>query len=400
MSLPETVEQAKSPSSSTGSLVIHGVFPPPVTGMSLCTAAIAKLLEERMPVTKFNWSNSSPTITGKFRLSKMLRALSSPLRLLFGSKADHAVFYTPCNAGLAFVFNLLAIMAAKVRGYRCVLHHHYYHYLNNYQWRTQFFAWVLGPQDLQLVLCPDMEHRLREKYGQRLSIAIIPSTIQLLTIDQQAELPGRSPHTEGRPFRLGLICNLQMAKGLDTVVDVLRELQRRGRKVQLVLAGPLQSQIERSFLEAAQSELGDAIDYRGPVYGAAKLAFYQDIDVMLFPTRYPDAQPLVITEAFSYGCPVISYGRGCIPGMMADQQHWSIAPGQDFIEPASKLIEQWMDNSRSYSEARVTARRRYESMIVEAETAVSDFEQWVRGEQTDGFVRRENQVSNGAACGV
>ncbi len=224
-------------------LVSHGVFPPPVTGMSLCTDAITSLLAERISTSRFNWSNSSSTITGGFRFFKMIRAISSPFRLLFGGKAVQAVFYTPCNAGLAFIFNLMAILAAKVRGYRCVLHHHYYQYLNHYQWRTQFFAWVLGPNDLQIVLCPDMEQRLRNKYGQRLPIAIIPSTVQMLAGDSLQELPARKADRNDRVFRLGLICNLQMAKGLDTVVDVLRELLRRGRKVQLVLAGPLQSNI-------------------------------------------------------------------------------------------------------------------------------------------------------------
>lgn len=404
ISPPEAAEKAgnahsrESQLSETCSLTVHGVFPPPVTGMSLCTDAISKLLEERIPVTKFNWSNSSSAITGAFRFFKLLRAISSPFRLLFGNKTKQAVFYTPCNAGLAFAFNLIAIVAAKLRGYRCVLHHHYYLYLNHYQWRTQIFAWVLGPRDLQLVLCPDMEQRLRAKYGMRLPIAIMPSTVQLLTVEAPTETPTQSARAVGQVFRIGLICNLQMAKGLDTVVDVLRELRRRGRNVQLVLAGPLHSNVERNFLEVAQREFEEAIDHRGPVYGAEKRAFFQDVDVKLFPTRYPDAQPLVITEAFSYGCPVISYGRGCIPGMMSELTSWSIPPCEDFVIPAVVQIEKWIDDFASYSHARIAARHRFDEMIAEARTSLLSFERWIRGDLVDGFVRSEPRYSDGQAC--
>jgi glycosyltransferase involved in cell wall biosynthesis len=260
-------------------------------------------------------------------------------------------------------------------------------------------AWVLGPNGLQIVLCPDMEQRLRRLYGPQLPIAIIPSTIQLLAVNFEPEAVKDPAALSHGPIRIGHISNLQMAKGLDTVVEVLRVLRQRGRQVQLVLAGPVQSPLEQKFIDAAKQEFGPSLDYRGPVYGADKRRFFRDIHVKLFPTRYPDAQPLVVTEAFAFGCPVISYGRGCIPGMMGPAVEWSIPPADDFVEPAVRQIEGWIDDSASYANASRIARGRFDALMEEARQSMTEFERWVRREPDHGFVRRGSEISSATTCG-
>lgn len=385
---PSKLPQVNGSDAGDCGLTVHAVLPPPVTGMTLCTEALAAAMSKRMPVRRFNWSNGSAKITNWFRIVKAVRAMSTPFRLLFGSRPQTAVFYMPSNAGLAVVWNILALGAARLRGYRGALHHHYYGYLNERKWRIKLLGWVLGPNGLQIVLCPDMEQRLRKFYGLRLPIAIVPSTIQLLATGFEPENSKAGIDGGQGPFRIGLISNLQMAKGLDTLLEVLRELLRRGRNVQLVLAGPTFSDVEKRLIESAQQEFGPALDYRGPVYNEQKRQFFRDIHVMLFPTRYPDAQPLVITEAFAFGCPAISYGRGCIPGMMGAEKDWSIPPCEDFVAPAVEKIENWMDGPALFEFASQTARDRFDALTDEAQRSMENFERWVRGENVPGFVRR------------
>ena len=172
------------------------------------------------------------------------------------------------------------------------------------------------------------------------------------------------------------------------MIDVLRTLRQRGRQVQLVLAGPVQSPLERDVIEAAQREFGPSLDYRGPVYGEEKRRFFRDIHVKLFPTRYPDAQPLVISEAFAFACPVISYGRGCIPGMMGSATSWSIPPASDFVAPAVRQIEGWIDDPASYAIASRNVRERFDVLMEEARQSLADFESWICRETDRGFVRR------------
>jgi glycosyltransferase involved in cell wall biosynthesis len=370
---------------------VHAVLPPPVTGMTLCTECVADAVERRIAVRRYNWSNGSSTITKWFRFVKMLRALGTPVRLLLRSRPQHGVFYMPCNAGVATIYNFLAILTARLRGYRCVLHHHFYRYVDRFQWRIKILTGLLGKHDLQILLCPEMEIRFRSLYGEMLPLAIIPSSIQLL----QAGTPSYRPPGERRtPFYLGHISNLQMTKGLDTVIEVLRALRERGRDVRLILAGPIQSPIEQQLIDKAKEEFGHTLDYRGAVYGADKHRFFEDLHVKLFPTRYPDAQPLVITEAFSYSRPVIAFAQGCIPSMVSEQTGWSIPRDASFVPAAVAQIESWIDNPITYDDACRAAYARYVSMLKEASEALDNFVGWVCNEPAPDFVRRGTNSVN------
>jgi glycosyltransferase involved in cell wall biosynthesis len=308
--------------------------------------------------------------------------------VLFSRRAEQHVFYMPSNAGFALYFNLLAIAAARIRGYRCVLHHHIYIYLNRYDWRMKLLDRLLGVEGLHVVLCPHMEQQLRSRYNCRAAVAIVPSAIQLLQSSFAAAVPTALPDAPPKRFCLGHLGNLSMAKGLDLAIDTLRALRRNNRDVKLVLAGPVQSKREAHLIEEAKQEFADRFEYRGPVYGDEKRRFFEEIDAVLFPTRYPDAQPLVITETFGFGRPVLYYGRGCIPGMMGSKTDWSIAVTDDFVARAVPLIEAWIDDPQGFPDACRFARRRYDDLLTEANRAFEDFVLWVRGESPPGFAHR------------
>ncbi|MGE3243082.1 MAG: glycosyltransferase family 4 protein [Pirellulales bacterium] len=372
-------------------LTVHGVLPPPVTGMTACTQSLIELTRPLLKVDSYNWSNSMPKITPRFRLAKLVRALGSPWKLLFSRRAEQHVFYMPANSGLALYLNMFAIAAARIRGYRCALHHHIYTYLNRYDWRIELLDLLLGQNGLHLVLCPHMEQQLRALYSCRPAIAVVPSSIQLLQSSFAKDDPVPLSALPQR-FRLGHIANLSIAKGLPIAIDTLRALRQAGSDVQLVLAGPVQSQVEQRMIVEAQAEFGSALEYRGPVYGAEKRRFYDEVHVVLFPTRYPDAQPLVVTEAFGCGRPVLSYGRGCIPGMMGARAEWSIDPSADFVAQATRQIRSWEEDGRAFAAACLYARQRYEQMLADADSAINDFVTWVRGRGTDGFEHQDSQA--------
>lgn len=382
----EIVELSDSEMREHCALTVHGVLPPPVTGMTACTQSMIDLMARRMPVQTYNWSNGARRLSLRFRLSKAVRAQLTPWKLLFGQRAKCHVFYMPSNAGMPLFFNMLAIATARIRGYRCALHHHIYTYLNRYDWRMQTLDRLLGAKGVHVVLCPHMEQQLRRLYDCRASVVIVPSAIQLLQSPLAAEAPAIAPTTTPEPFCLGLLGNLSVAKGLDLAIDTHRALQQSGRNVRLVLAGPAQSKLEERLIDEARREFGDSVEYRGPVYGDAKRRFFDDVHAILFPTRYPDAQPLVITEAFGFGRPVISYGRGCIPSMMGTKQEWSIPVEEDYVARTVPQIDAWLDDLQAYGAASRFARQRYEELIADAQRALEAFVLWVGGEPPAGFV--------------
>jgi glycosyltransferase involved in cell wall biosynthesis len=367
-------------------VTIHGVMPPPVTGMTLCTKSVLDAISQRRTVHTFNWSNGASSITAWFRTVKAVRALFSAFTLLISRCPKNSVFYMPVNSGMALHLNILAAMAARLRGYRCAFHHHIYKYLDRRDWRVKTIDRLLGPRGLHIVLCPHMESSLRRLYECQTPVAIVPSTIQLLQAEWIPPPINESEQVSLNPFYLGHISNLQVAKGLDSVIEVLRALRERGHDARLILAGPTHSQLERNMIEQAAKEFGAMIDYRGPVYGAEKERFFNDIHVKLFPTRYPDAQPLVITESFAFSRPAISYGRGCIPGMMGPAKDWSIATDADFVSAAAGQIERWISAPTEYTSARRLARRRFDTMLEEAAESLDNFIHWIFREPDNGFV--------------
>lgn len=382
-------KQASDCSPRSGcAITVHGVLPPPVTGMSACTRSMIDLMAARMPVESYSWSNGAPQLSLWFRLSKAVRAQLSPWKLLFSRRREQHVFYMPSNAGAALYLNWLAIAAARVRGYRCAVHHHIYIYLTRYDWRIKVLDRLLGRDGLHVVLCPDMERRLRSLYDCRASIAIVPSTLQLLQSSFAPAAPAATDRSPDEPFCLGLIGNLSLAKGLDVAIDTLRALCQRGRDVRLILAGPTQSSVETELIDQAREEFGSHLDYRGPVYQEEKQRFFGDLQALIFPTRYPDAQPLVVTETFAFGRPVVSYGRGCIPSMMGTRASWSIDTSDDFVARAVPQIEAWMDNPEQYADDCRFARGRYETLLADAARAIDAFVDWVGGNPPAGFVHR------------
>jgi glycosyltransferase involved in cell wall biosynthesis len=111
--------------------------------------------------------------------------------------------------------------------------------------------------------------------------------------------------------QVGFLSNLNPEKGLNVVIDAAIRCHERGLDIEFVIAGPTVGAEAADDISWARKSFGDFIEIRGPVSGQAKAAFFETVDVFLFPSRYRcEAQPLVSLEAMSYGLPIIALCRG------------------------------------------------------------------------------------------
>jgi glycosyltransferase involved in cell wall biosynthesis len=95
----------------------------------------------------------------------------------------------------------------------------------------------------------------------------------------------------------------------------------------------------------AVTELGDRLDYRGPLWNSDKNRFYCDIDIFIFPTLYAnEAQPTVIFEAQAAGAFVAAFERGGISAQMSEDD-LLVAREEDFIVHTLSWLQ------RSYGKA-------------------------------------------------
>jgi glycosyltransferase involved in cell wall biosynthesis len=153
---------------------------------------------------------------------------------------------------------------------------------------------------------------------------------------------GTKPPGVRRRLVLGHISNLSVEKGFDLVIDTFDAAVRAGLDVAMVVAGPTRTPREREILDSALSRHGDRVQYRGPVYGEEKEAFYRDVDILLFPTRYRnEADPLVVLEAIDRGVAVIAYERGCIAEHVPPDAGFVIPSGGDFVASALAVVEEY-----------------------------------------------------------
>ena len=98
------------------------------------------------------------------------------------------------------------------------------------------------------------------------------------------------------------------------------------------------------------------LEYRGALYGADKDAFFEAIDVFIFPTRYKnEAQPTVIFEAMSRGVPILSYERGCIKGQVGgagavfDQK-------ADFSIAVTSCLKAYLNDTEGFHQLRLKSK--------------------------------------------
>jgi glycosyltransferase involved in cell wall biosynthesis len=115
-----------------------------------------------------------------------------------------------------------------------------------------------------------------------------------------------------------------------------------------------------------------AIDYRGAVYGENKQAFFDDIDVMIFPSQYVhEAEPVTVIEALDRGIPVIATSRGCVATLVPSECGCVIPGGTDFPERALCQLRDWMQSPESYRLAAQNARKWAERSHHDASTALA-----------------------------
>ncbi|HEY3394447.1 MAG TPA: glycosyltransferase family 4 protein [Lacipirellulaceae bacterium] len=320
-----------------------GPLPPPVTGMTLLTERILQRLMRAGAVTVFNWSPGGPQRRFGWRIKRLLRTFGCLISLLKHGPVRAARLYIVAGSKAGLLMTGLLANAGRLLGYRVYVHHHTYYYLDHYDWRMAWIDRSLGPRGVHVVHCQQMADDFRAKYvSQRRFEFVLPSVFALPLREAR--------HSTPKPFRLGHMGNLSVAKGLDLVLETMRALERRGRSVELRLAGPFQTGEAKRMVQRAIQENPGAIDYIGPVYDEAKDDYFTSIDCFLFPSR-SESWGIVLNEAMAAGVPVLACRRGCTSTLVGDGAGVVVDGDKTFVEVAVDRIISWMDNPDQYRAA-------------------------------------------------
>ncbi|WP_175429633.1 glycosyltransferase family 4 protein [Azospirillum argentinense] len=322
---------------NTPHIVVSGRLPPPMDGMSRVTALVLDRLRNRGPVeATVEVADLSPGWNGgglRYHAAKAMRVLLAGLRLAAGATIPGRRFYMPVDSGLGIFYTAALAGTARLFGYERTLHHHSFATISKPTWRMSLLTRLAGTDCMHVLLCPAMQARFQ---------ALYPAAKTAMSVSNAIFTPPvpRPRHGKSGPLRIGHLSNLCTEKGLDTLFTLLRALRSEGVDVKLVLAGPGLGRMDNALVAAGLVAFDGDVEYRGPVDDDAKAAFYRDIDVFVFPTRYRnEAQPLVLFEAMAAGVPALAYDRGCIgsdiprPGLVPQDR--------DFIQAVLPALRLW-----------------------------------------------------------
>jgi glycosyltransferase involved in cell wall biosynthesis len=139
---------------------------------------------------------------------------------------------------------------------------------------------------------------------------------------------------EARPL-VGVIGRLSPEKGVDVALRVHREVVRRVKDAELLVAG---EGPERAALERHAEQLGIASCVRWLGYQEDHARVYRQLAVVLIPSR-SEGLPNVALEAMVHGIPVVATAVGGIPEVVTNGENGFLAQPENTDELASRVAE-------------------------------------------------------------
>ena len=335
-----------------------GAFPPPVHGMAAVNAAVRDALREAQ-VEPMVIDLAAPSLDRSLsaRLGRLPRVGKGLLKLATRRRLRGASIYMSVSGGFGQLYEIAFVLLARLRGMRMFLHHHSFAYLDRTNGMTGALTRVAGAEAVHIALSPGMAERLKGIYGVD-GVTPISNAVFFAATDVTGAVRVVSK-------TLGFLGNIAPEKGVFEFLDLMKAAQTADLPVRGSLAGPFQDVETERAVRARLQEL-PLVEYVGPRYGADKAVFFDSIDVLIFPTQYVnEAEPVTIHEAMSRGVPVIAYGRGCIPEIVAPDCGLVIDPEQPFVPAALAQLEHWLADPAACQAASQSAVARFASKFAE-----------------------------------
>jgi len=332
-----------------------GPQPPPRHGVSAVNEAILTLARESGSQPQvFNTAPASLSRTTMNRISRLWPVTRAIMGVRTALRNDRtAIVYLSVSGGLGIMTELPIVWLGRKCGAQTILHHHSFRYLEQSSLLMKALVRSAGPTAVHILLSSNMEQAMRDKF---------PTVKQTLVVSNAAFANYMSPPTMDShgPCRvIGHLSNLSPEKGLFEVLELATWAEQNQLDFEFRIAGPFEdATVETQFL--ARAERLKNLTVFGPLYGEEKRRFFENLDVFVFPTRYRnEAEPLVLLEALSQGCPVISYDRGCISSII-DSDSGALVPRREpFLPFASETLRLWQNDAHAHSKRRRAARQRF-----------------------------------------
>ena len=311
-------------------VLMVGALPPPVHGMAKINQYMSLILNGKTKVYLVNISPKSQFTFIQFIL-KGLNAINKSFWSLRSFK-KWDVLYVGLSGGLGQIYETFFILIARIFKKRIFLHHHSFAYINQHKIHFRILCLISGRQSIHLTLSEGMSKKLMSKYSS-IKCTRVVSNSAFIDSDKLSE------NIFNDRLKIGFLSNISFEKGISLFFETVERLIEEGVSVDVKIAGPFEDKKVEKYVLTKLKKIS-TVQYLGAIYGDDKEKFFNEINILLFPTQYRnEAEPLIIHECFSYGIPVISLDRGCISEIMSDFPYLCISERSRFIKESVDIIK-------------------------------------------------------------
>lgn len=341
-----------------------GVVPPPLNGMTLVTSKMMAQLGQTGRAEQHTVSGTDKGLrwTARKHAAFLYHLMATALR----SRGRDRCYFIP-DSGAGLWLNIPEALILRLGFSEVWLHHHVFSYAGKRDARMALILRILGAKARHIVLGQAMSEGLNQHYGAA-------GSTTLNNAEFVEDVP--APRTRNALSCVGFIGNITRDKGIGLFMDTLRQVQGETGSVEALIAGPIRDPELQAEIEAFCAERPDKRHWIGPVRGRDKQAFFDKIDVLLFPTLYAnEALPVTIYEALAAGVPVMATDRGCIQEQLDGLQ--GVLPEAQFTEQAVARLAGWHASPDALSTASQTARTQYKTQLDAARSAAAHLVQTI-----------------------
>jgi glycosyltransferase involved in cell wall biosynthesis len=283
---------------------IHGAFPPPMHGAAAVTETIAKLTHDRgVKVIRLDVATPGRHDSRSPNLRRLVKSLWALKSILMSTPNPDDALYLAVAKGYGQFFDALAIVIARCKGMRLILHFHNYSVIARPTFSANLITFVLDPKALLVFLCDNMAERATVWRAKADAWTVVSNAALVSAPDGLAS-------TGSKLSTLGYFSRVSEQKGVFRFIDLVSRLRGEGLSFEARIAGDFENEsVEKRVRELSAANM---IFVHGPVLGVHRERYLKSLDLLIFLSEYPhEAQPLVIFEALARGVTVITYEIGC-----------------------------------------------------------------------------------------
>jgi glycosyltransferase involved in cell wall biosynthesis len=218
--------------------------------------------------------------------------------------------------------------------------------------------WSLRHAARLIAVSPSLQWWMCEHGFDASRVECVPNGVPPAEAVSPRQTEGASPRSLGGTWTLGMAALFRPRKGVEVLLEALRDLRARGHDVRLRAMGPFETPAYEADIKQLARRLGvdEAITWTGFVSDIP--AELERIDLLVLPSLFGEGLPMVVLESMAAGVPVVASRVEGVPEAIRHGEDGLLCEAGNAARLA-EAIEQIMTDQHDYAAMSRNARERH-----------------------------------------